>query len=154
MQGASLQGGHLFTRTRPADVRDLTEFLFPTPAPRRVGAIIRWWEARRPLYNLVVGGAGVVSLAVVTVVSWFPPDGPRLGLPPWQPIVVFGVLANVCYLLGPVVEIAVQKLWHGQILPVGPALFRMGLTFSVGLALLPILLVIFVWVARVLGLVG
>ncbi len=63
---------------------------------------------------------------------------------------VFGVMANLCYLLGPTVEIAMQKLWGEKLLPVGPSIFRMGLTFSVGLALLPALLVSIMWVARVI----
>ena len=58
-------------------------------------------------------------------------------------------MANACYLLGPTVAIALQKLWGDKLLPVGPTLFRMGLTFSVGLALFPALLVSIFWVARV-----
>lgn len=127
----------------------LTRFLFPAPARRSVGGILRWWEARRAAYNLVVGGAGLVSLATVELISSLPPF-PR-GLPgiPWQAVVAFGLLANICYLLGPAVEIAVEKLGRGQVLPTGPVLFRMGLTFSVGLALLPALMMLIAWVARI-----
>ena len=35
--------------------------------------------------------------------------------------------------------------------PLGPALFRQGLAFSVGLTLLPILLVSLAWLARVVA---
>ena len=115
----------------------LTEFLFPVPARRSVGGIVRWWEARRLHYNAVVGGAGLLSLATVSAAELIFFDG---GVLPWQPVVAFAVMANLCYCLGPAVEIAIEKLWRGQVLPVGPALFRMGLTFSVGLALLPILI--------------
>ena len=131
----------------------ITEFLFPAPARRTAGAIVGWWESRRLKYNLIVGGAGVTSLAAVWVVSMLPP-GPHI--PPagfwvsvWQPVVVFAVLANVCYTLGPTVEVIAEKLWGRQLLPVGPSLFRMGLTFSVGLAFLPTLLVVFAWVFRI-----
>ena len=58
----------------------------------------------------------------------------------WAPIVGFGLMANVCYFLGPLAEITVEKLSGGKILPTGPALYRMGLTFSVGLTLLPTLM--------------
>jgi hypothetical protein len=126
----------------------LTEFLFPAPARRSTGGIIRWWESRRLAYNLMVGAAGVVSLGVVDVISWLPPRLPIHPLVPWQGIVAFGVMANVCYLLGPLVEVTADKLWGRQLLPVGPALFRMGLTFSVGLALFPILLMMISWVVR------
>ncbi len=129
----------------------LTEFLFPAPARRTVGSIIGWWESRRLRYNALVGGAGVVSLAASTIVGHLPPNPhPNVGiLPPWQGIVLFGVLANVCYFLGPTVEVAVEKLWGRQVLPVGPSLFRMGLTFSVGLAFLPTLLFLFDWILRI-----
>jgi hypothetical protein len=97
---------------------------------------VKWWESRRLPYNLIVGGAGLVTLGVTRVFTWVISE-PFI---PWQPIVVFGVLANFCYFLGPMVEIAVDKVWGRKVLPVGPALYRMGLTFSVGLALLPALI--------------
>ena len=127
---------------------ELTEFLFPAPARRTVGGIVRWWESRRLAYNVFVGGAGLLSLGVMQLIALIPPGFP--GTPvPWQGVVVFGVMANVCYLLGPTIEIALQKLWGDKLLPVGPSLYRMGLTFSVGLALLPALLFAMVWVVRV-----
>ena len=127
----------------------LTEFLFPAPARRSTGAIMRWWESRRLQFNLVVGTAGVFSLGIVWVMTSLPPNAHATGIPP-QVVVVFGVLANVCYFLGPAVEIGVEKLSRGRILPTGPALFRMGLTFSTGLALLPVLIAGLDWLYRVL----
>jgi hypothetical protein len=124
------------------------EFLFPAPAPRRAGAIIRWWEGRRLVYNLAVGAAGLVSVGTATAISAL------AGLPllplPWQPVVIFGTMANLCYLLGPAAEIIIHKIWGSALLPTGPALYRMGLTFSVGLALFPALLVILWLVIRML----
>lgn len=128
---------------------ELTEFLFPAPAERRTTAIVRWWEARRLPYNLIVGAAGVFSVGVVRIVTLLPPDAHDDGVP--LPIVlVFGILANLCFLLGPAVEISVEKLWGRKVLPVGPTLFRMGLTFSVGLALLPTLIAGLDWGFRIL----
>jgi hypothetical protein len=63
-------------------------------------------------------------------------------------IFMFGLTANACYLQGPTVELAIEKLSRGKILPTGPALFRMGPTFSVGLTLLPTLLGGMNWVYR------
>ncbi len=128
----------------------LTEFLFPAPARRTVGGIVRWWESRRLAYNLFVGGAGLLSLGAINLITLIPPGLPRVGFS-WELVVVFGVMANVCFLLGPAIEIALQKLWGEKLLPVGPALFRMGLTFSVGLALFPTLLVTIGWVIRVVS---
>jgi hypothetical protein len=116
----------------------LARFLFPVPAERRAGAILRWWEARRLPYNLVVGGAGLVTLGVVRVVTWLP--GIQEGMPPLGVVAIYGALANLCYLLGPAVEIALHALWGRSVLPTGPALYRMGLTFAVGLTLLPALI--------------
>ncbi len=66
-------------------------------------------------------------------------------------VIVYGVLANLCYLLGPVAEVAIEKLSGGKILPTGPVFFRMGLTFAVGLTLLPALIVVFDWIIRILA---
>lgn len=126
----------------------LTEFLYPAPARRTMGSIIGWWEKRRFAYNVAIGSAGLASLGVAYIVNLLPPGGfvmPSL----WIPILVFGLMANVCYLLGPVIELLIEKLWGPNVLPTGPTLFRMGLTFSVGLALFPALLTTIGWVLRI-----
>ena len=115
---------------------DLVEFLFPAPAERSAGGILKWWESRRIPFNLIVGGAGLVTLGVMRVFTWLISEP----FVPWQAIVVYGVAANLCYLFGPALEIAVDKVWGRKVLPVGPGLYRMGLTFSVGLTLLPALI--------------
>ena len=126
----------------------LTEFLYPAPARRTARSIIAWWEKRRLAYNLFVGSAGVVSVAVASLFALLPPGG-GLDFPPLVVFLVFGVMANVCYLLGPAAELLIEKLFGGKVLPTGPALYRMGLTFSVGLALFPALIASILWVARV-----
>lgn len=126
----------------------LTEFLFPAPAKRSVRAILGWWESRRLAYNAIVGGAGLVSLGIMNGLASLPPD-PYGAVFPVVGIVVVGVLANLCYLLGATVEIGVEKLSKGEVLPTGPVLYRMGLTFSTGLVLLPSLIMGFDWVFRV-----
>jgi hypothetical protein len=45
-----------------------------------------------------------------------------------------------------------QRAWRERCPPFGPALFRQGLAFSVGLTLLPILIVSIGWLARVASL--
>jgi hypothetical protein len=127
----------------------LTEFLFPAPARRRVGSILGWWESRRVAYNLVVGGTGVLSLGVMKVLTSLPPNPHGKMGNPLGGIALVAVMANVCYLLGPAAEVGVEKFGQGRILPTGPALYRMGLTFSTGLVLLPSLLVGFDWLFRV-----
>jgi hypothetical protein len=123
------------------------DVLYPEAANRRTTtSIIGWWETRRPTYNLIVGSAGLVTLGVVRVVSWLPPHMPMpIG---WQPIVVYGVMANVCYTLGWVLEVAAQRLWGDRVRPIGPPLFRQGVAFSVGLTMLPTVLASATWVIR------
>ena len=127
----------------------LTKFLFPSPAPRSVAGIARWWESRRLHYNAIVGVAGLTSIGLVSAISALPPD-PRTLMFSWVPVIAFAVLANVCYFLGPMVEVGVEKVWRGKILPTGPVLFRMGLTFSVGLTFLPTLITGMDWLLRVI----
>lgn len=128
----------------------LADFLFPAPARRNTLDIIRWWERRRLAYNAFVGTAGLVSLGAVTVGAALSGAG-FVGVHILAPAAVFGVMANACYLLGPALEILIEKLWGRRVLPTGPTLYRMGLTFSVGLALFPTLLVMIVLVVRVLA---
>jgi hypothetical protein len=136
---------------------ELVEFLYPAPARRTAGGIVRWWERRRLPFNLFVGGAGLLTLSYVElleIVVWRSPLEPAVLLP----IAAFAVGANVCYALGPMIEIAAEELFGRRLLPVGPALYRMGLTFSVGLALLPSLIATFAAViyltATLLGIAG
>src|ERR1041384_3091954 len=128
----------------------VSEGLFPLPAPRRppIG-ILTWWESRRLMYNVIGGATGVLRLGIIGAISLIPPGlGLRNLLPPIPGILVYGVLANVCYTFGPFVEIGLEQLWKERVLPVGPALFRQGLAFSVGLTLLPIIIASGMWVAR------
>ena len=55
---------------------ELTEFLFPDPARRAFGSIVRWWESRRLAFNVFVGGAGLVSLSALGLTALLPGDLP------------------------------------------------------------------------------
>jgi hypothetical protein len=69
--------------------------------------------------------------------------------------VLFALGANVMYLLGPTIEILIDKVWGRTVLPAGPSLYRMGLTFSVGLALFPTLIMTIAFVGWVVaGIIG
>jgi hypothetical protein len=130
----------------------LTRILFPLPDHRRTPlTLLRWWESRRLTYNLFVGGAGLLTLAVVGLVSLLPPRPPLPPGFPWLGVVVYGTLANVCYSCGWLAEVAMRGLWREEAPYAGPALFRQGLSFAVGLTLLPIPLVVLSWVVRVVG---
>ncbi len=119
----------------------LVEFLYPLPDYRRQPlTLLRWWESRRPIYNLCVGGAGLVTLASLWVITFgdFDPLHPATVMG----VVAYGVGANLCYSLGWGFEMVARWMWGSQAPDLGPLLFRQGLIFSVGLTLLPVLGVI------------
>jgi len=119
-------------------VSALERVFFPLPAFRRTPAsILWWWESRRPLYNAIVGATGLGVLAYFALLSEL---SPRLGLhPPWQLVAAYALAANVCYSLGWMIETVLHVLWGERAPLLGPALFRQGLIFSIGLTLLPAL---------------
>ena len=112
-------------------------FLYPSPAPRSVGGIFRWWEKRRLAFNLIVGGGGAVSLGAHGILNGMQgvTDSPQL-----IAIVPLLLVANLCYTLGPVTESALHKIAGRDVAAVGPHLLRAGLALSVGVSfLLPML---------------
>ena len=125
----------------------LGEFLFPPADYKRTTlSTLMWWESRRGMYNVIVGATGLFTLLVVRVISWTPPGfQATFG---WQPIVVYGVLANVCYTFGFGIEWLLHRILGKRAPAIGPALFRQGLGFSVGLTLLPIVIASVTWVVR------
>ena len=139
----------LSERSEETSGTSLTDFLFPAPAPRTTGGIARWWESRRLHYNVILGGTGLFTLGAVYLVASLPPYPHPIGFF-WGGVIAYGVLANLCYFLGPIAEVAIEKLSGGKILPTGPVFFRMGLTFAVGLTLLPVLLIMIDWIIRIL----
>jgi hypothetical protein len=128
----------------------LTRLLFPAPAEvRNTASIFRWWESRRLTFNVIVGGAGLITLAAIKVIAMLPPLSMNVSLF-WPGILAYGIFANLFYSLGFVTEAAMQRAWHDETPRVGPALFRQGLTFSVGLTLFPIALMGISWGFQVL----
>ncbi len=126
----------------------LTSVLFPEPTLRRSpGAVIGWWERRRPLYNAVVGATGVVTISVLSAAL-----GPIRFLQPgtWIGITAYGVAANLCYSLGAPTELLLERWLGRRTYGLGPALFRYGLIYSVGLTLFPLALGAFAVVAKLL----
>ena len=132
--------------TGPAEGSKLVRFLYAAPAERKVGKIIRWWEKRRLAYNAVVAGC-MTGTAVMGLLTLNPPLEVLLAL--GAPGLPFLVMANVCYTLGWMVESLLHKIWGRSLLPVGPALFRAGLTLAVGVAfVIPTIILMIVFVAR------
>jgi hypothetical protein len=126
----------------------LTRLLFEPTLMRSPLRVVHWWESRRPAYNLAVGATGVGTLVYANALSLLA-RGDWLGVP-WQPIVAYAVAANVFYTLGWVVENGVERWLNRPVYGLGPALFRHGLVFSVGLTIFPAALVTFMAIGGLL----
>jgi hypothetical protein len=126
----------------------LAAVLFPEPTLRRHPlALLRWWEAKRPTYNAIVGTSGLLALLVLHLTA-FPVSG-LLELKTWAISVAFGVAANICYSAGWVSELVLQRLLGREAYGLGPALFRHGLVFSVGLTWFPVGIAAFMEIAEI-----
>ena len=113
--------------------------------------IIKWWEARRIPYNLIVGATGVLTL-VVLIAIWAISeqmfanpvefqDDPPFGLLFYIfPVPAYGIGANVCFTGGWAVEIFARKFWKERTGAFGEISFFLGLVFSVLLTLAPAVL--------------
>ena len=123
----------------------LVHFLYPAPAERTVGKIVRWWEKRRLAYNAVLAGCGTGTI-LMALVTLNPLSEVLQALPA---IVPFAIMANLCYTLGWMVESVLHKIWGRGLRPVGPALFRAGLTLGVGVTLvIPTIMLMVAFVVR------
>lgn len=118
---------------------NLTKLLFEPTLVRSPMRVVRWWESRRLMYNAIVGGAGVFTLTYLFVLERIVFDpGPVKLANLVIGTVAYGLVANVCYTAGWVVENLVERWMKRPVYGLGPALFRHGLVFSIGLTLLPV----------------
>jgi|ERR1700733_1848446 hypothetical protein len=109
---------------------------------------VAWWEIRRIPFNLLILVVGLASGFTSALLGnrVFKPDvdfgKPFIG------VVLYAVAANLCYTLGWVTEL----LWAwgntDRTETVRPKVFRVGLIFSVGLTLLPPVVLSLTWAAR------
>jgi len=118
---------------------DLQRLLFEPTLLRSPLRVVHWWESRRLPFNIIVGATGLATLVYANLLSlvvlrhWF--------LMPWQVVVAYGLAANVCYTFGSVTEMLAERWLKRPVYGLGPALFRHGLVFSIGLTLFPALMV-------------
>lgn len=128
----------------------LAKLLFEPTLVRSPLRVVQWWEKRRLMFNVVVGLTGLGTLAYTGALVALTQDAPlRL---PWQVVVAYGLAANVCYTMGWVVENAAERWLKRPLYGLGPALFRHGLVFSIGLTLFPAAIITFAVIAgRIFG---
>src|SRR5688572_24215687 len=136
----------------------LQKLLFEPTLVRSPLRVVQWWESRRLSYNLIVGGTGVATLVYINALEvllgqgMLTPLTGRGAAAHVMAIATYGVLANVCYTMGWVSETIVERWLKRPIYGLGPALFRHGLVFSVGLTLLPAVVITLVNIAgRIFG---
>jgi hypothetical protein len=149
-----------------AGIRRLGNFaLFRRDVPATsIRAVIGWWEARRIPYNLTVGSAGILTCIVIAVVGmgsyfFFNSDFGLPGSPLFAVfgVVIYGILANICFTGGWIVELIVRKAWPQEADRFATTSFSLGLFLSVLLTLTPAILIgvagIFKLVSHFLGVV-
>ena len=118
----------------------LTRFFFRNEVScRSTSDVIAWWEKRRLPFNIAVGATGLFSWTSVQLIMLVPPASGSIPLAPSLVIpLVYGVLANVCYTGGWMFELWFRRAFGREMEPVGPAVFRYGFAFSIGLTLFPV----------------
>jgi hypothetical protein len=118
----------------------LKRFLMVPLNPSSIHEIVGWWEIRRIPYNLIIGGAGFVSLLLMLgfgsqVVAPGEDVIEPMALFFFGPLILIG--ANVCYTAGWVLESIPFKNYNGVIFPAYRWTFLAGILFSVGLLMVP-----------------
>lgn len=119
--------------------RDFRHWMFAVPpGARSAWDVVLWWERRRIPYNVILGVVGVCSLLLFHVFI-----EAAHGVPPGEdavePIMLFiaPVVANLCYTAGWLVEVPARWIAPRAAERLGPGLLKLGLGFSLLVALLP-----------------
>ena len=66
-------------------------------------------------------------------------------------VLLYALLANLGYCVGPLLDTLIVRRWGPAYSAIGPALFRYGFAFAVGITLLPVPLSIVGWILQLLG---
>jgi len=109
---------------------------------------IGWWESRRVAFNLIVGSAGVLSSLIVGIVAlgssflvdsdFGTPGSPFVAV---FAVMIYAVMANVCYTAGWVAELGIRKAWPEEADRFATLTLALGIVFAVLLTLSPAVLV-------------
>jgi hypothetical protein len=111
-------------------------------APCSRSDLIRWWEARRLRYNMMVGAVGIATWFLVLCVGSL---AVKPGVDFEEPImmiigpIIYGMLANLCYSFGWIVDTGFYRGCPRT------KLYKAGLIFSLVLTALPGIWAIIAW---------
>lgn len=78
--------------------------LFNTEPDKTLLTAFGWWEKRRWIYNIVVGFTGAFFMFLLPMVTGFDIIG----------IVIYGLLANLCYSLGFLIEVVARYYFKNE----------------------------------------
>lgn len=99
--------------------------------------IVLWWEKRRLIYNAVLLLTLIISGLLITLFDSLPPKPAELLDYEAFSAIILIFLANFFYTFGWIVDLA-SSLFAGHDSPtLGPRLLKIGLVFSVIVAVLP-----------------
>jgi uncharacterized membrane protein YeiB len=103
--------------------------------------VIAWWESRRIPYNLIVGAAGIASAIVMLIMGFAtePVVGDNLGSPLFAifAVTMYGIMANICFTAGWVLELLSRRIWGTRAEAFGEIAFTWGTLASVIVTLIP-----------------
>jgi hypothetical protein len=126
--------------------------------PERNWDVIAWWESRRIPYNLILGAAGIASAIIMLITGLVTEHviGEAIGVPgsPFFAIVavvVYAVMANICFTGGWVLELFSRRIWGARAEAFGEIAFTWGTLCSVLLTLVPAVLTVLVGALRILA---
>lgn len=115
--------------------------------------VIAWWESRRIPYNLIVGTTGILS-SLVTLITAFVTGhvvGDGFGSPLFVvfAVIIYGVMANICFTGGWLLELLSRRLWGTRAEAFGEIAFTWGTLCSVLLTLVPAAVIVVVGACRI-----
>lgn len=136
---------HSFEKvSRTKSGASLLQKIIAVPQGRRsLFSILMWWESRRPVYNIIVGLAGLPSILLLSLFG--------MGHAAVVAAFVYAICANICYCLGAPAEVVARACYKQNAETYAPVLFTLGTIFSV---VLTVLLELLVFAALVFGAVS
>lgn len=111
-------------------------------------SIIFWWEKRRIVYNLMVGGAGIITMLAMIAVNRTSYGNATLEIIAWS--IAYGIAANICYTGGWISELISRRIWAEKARYFGTIALALGTAFSILLTLSPLALIAMVLLVRLI----
>jgi hypothetical protein len=115
-------------KSRASTLKVLGPLVAVPDEPRNWLSIFMWWEARRIIFNLLVGLCG---LPVVFVVLG---TGMHLRYVAYG-VLEYAVMANICFTAGCIAEVFARRWFGEKVKEFAPVAFTLGTAFSVAFTL-------------------